>query len=155
MAEQHHNFNVSSSFDQRLSLVVFASVCLTSFLIWPYFDNLLYQVFKYVLLTACLVFFIYQFWRLNRWTCKFSLVSTGDGRVIYPTVNQLNSDCDEAYFEKFTLIKKPVVTPFVVQFYIQIEEGNRSSKRMMFVWADMLDDTSYRNLCRLLLNYNR
>ncbi len=54
--------------------------------------------------------------------------------------------------DKFQLILRPIVTPFILLFYIRIE-GSRK-KRLMIVWADMLNDTSFRHLCRLLLNYH-
>lgn len=80
-----------------------------------------------------LLFFIYQFWKLNRWTCKFSLNAVGEGHLT-----------DHG---KFTLYKRAFVTPFVCFFYIQTDK----EQRLIIIWSDMCDDTSYRHLCRLLL----
>lgn len=80
-----------------------------------------------------LLFFIYQFWLLNRWTCHFVLNVTGEGAL--------------AGAEKFTLYHRAFVSPFICLFYIKTEKG----LRLLMVWSDMCDDTSYRHLCRLLL----
>jgi len=131
--EKRHSFSFTSSFDQRFSLVVFASVCLTSFLAWPPFDNALYRLIKVMLFVVMLLFFIYQCWKLNRWTCKFVLNALGEGSL--------------ADHGKFTLCKRAFVSPFVCLFYIQTDK----EQRLITVWSDMCDDTSYRHLCRLLL----
>ena len=54
----------------------------------------------------------------------------------------------------FRLTKNVWVTPFVSVFCVELTETERPKRQVLCVWADMLDDTNYRNLCRLLLNVN-
>ncbi|WP_299794103.1 protein YgfX [uncultured Shewanella sp.] len=142
MAEQPHSFSLTASFDQRLSLVVFGAVSLTSFLAWPDIDNLYYLLIKGLCLSLLFLFLSYQLWSLNHWRCKFSLDVRGEGRLD-------NRRGDESV--KFKLAGRRVVTPFASLFYLQTDRD----KRLLIVWADMLDDTSYRHLCRLLLAQKR
>ncbi|GGJ01556.1 DUF1434 domain-containing protein [Shewanella hanedai] len=114
-------------------MVVLACLCLTSFLAWPTFDNLFYQLTKAMLFTLMLIFFIYQFRQLNHWKCHFVLNVTGEGALVGGG--------------KFTLCKTSFVSPFVSAFYIQERKG----QSLMMVWSDMCDDNNYRHLCRLLL----
>lgn len=132
MAAQPHSFSLYSSFGQRLSLTVVAAICLTSFLIWPYSESLVYLVSKAVTFSLCCCFFIWQFWLLRYWSCQFILSADGSVRL-----NQ----------QRFVIKGKPIVTPFAVVFDIHC---GRERKRLV-VWADMLNDTNYRHLCRLLL----
>ncbi|ABV35751.1 conserved hypothetical protein [Shewanella sediminis HAW-EB3] len=138
MAERLHSFSLKASFDQRLSLVVFCSVCLSSFLAWPDIDNFYYSFAKYLLFTLILLFFSYQFWSLNHWRCRFSLNVKGEGSL---------DEMIRGERKTFELSGRRIVTPFVSLFYIRTV----SEKRLIIVWSDMLDDTSYRHLCRLLL----
>ncbi|WP_394391979.1 protein YgfX [Shewanella woodyi] len=133
MEETQHSFNLTSSFDQRFSLVVFASLCLTSFLAWPLLDSLLYHLIKALFFSFMLLFFIHQFLQLKSWHCQFVLNGAGEGR--------LQGE------ERFKLTQKAFVSPFICLFYIEADE----KLTLMIVWSDMCDDTSYRNLCRLLL----
>ncbi|PKG76472.1 hypothetical protein CXF86_03140 [Shewanella sp. GutCb] len=133
MVAQQHSFYLSSSFGQRLSLVVIASICLISFLIWPYGESITYLLSKSLLFTLCIAYFSWQFWQLKHWSCQFVLSAEGNGRL-----NQ--QQC-------FVLKGKPIVTPFAVMFDIQCD----TKVKRLVVWADMLNDTNYRHLCRLLL----
>ena len=83
----------------------------------------------------CGGFFIWQFWQLKNWYCQFILSAEGYGRL-----NQRQS---------FVVEGKPIVTPFAVIFDIRLK-NNANIKRLV-IWRDMLDDTNYRHLCRLLL----
>lgn len=148
VAEPRHSFTLTASFDQRLSLVVAACICLTSFLAWPYFGNIYYQLFKYLLFSLICLFFAYQFYRLKQWSCKFVIGDRGEGILSIKESNSPMADITQVP-KKFKVILKPVITSFIVLFYIQLE-GSRQ-KRLMIVWADMLDDTGFRHLCRLLL----
>ncbi|ABZ75644.1 conserved hypothetical protein [Shewanella halifaxensis HAW-EB4] len=132
MDVQQHSFDVCSSFGQRFSLTVIAFVCLSSFFIWPYAENTLYILFKGLLFITCCVFFVWQLWRLKEWRCRFVLRADGVGK--------LEGNVD------FALIGKPVITPFAVMFDISLAKQSRR----LVVWADMLDDTNFRHLCRLL-----
>ncbi len=150
VADQRHSFRLTSSFDQRLALVVLASVCLCSFLAWPRLDNLIYLMIKYCAAGVTLVFFSYQFWQLSYWHCRFSLGRDGEGQIAWGVKRRLAS-VDETSMEKFTLVMNPIVTPLVVFFYVHTQDMSVGHRRLVIVWADMLDDTSYRHLCRLLL----
>ncbi|MCL1050227.1 hypothetical protein L2755_11385 [Shewanella abyssi] len=133
MGAQQHSFHLSSSFDQRLSLVVVASLCFSSFMIWPYGESLSYLFCKALIFILCISYFSWQFWQLKYWSCQFILSAKGNGRL-----NQKHG---------FVIRGKPIITPFALMFDIQC---GTEVKRLL-VWADMLDDTSYRHLCRLLL----
>ncbi|MGS0679540.1 protein YgfX [Shewanella sp. 125m-7] len=132
MDVQQHSVDVRSSFGQCLSLAVIALVCLSSFLIWPYAENTLYSLSKSLLFIACSIFFMWQFWRLRKWRCSFVIRADSTGKLV--------GDMD------FVLIGKPVITPFAVMF--DVSSGHRQKR--VVVWADMLDDTNFRHLCRLL-----
>ena len=133
MVAQQHSFSLYSSFGQRLSLAVVAAICLTSFLIWPYSESLFILVSKILTFTLCCSFFAWQYWRLRNWNCQFILSADGHG--------QLNQQ------QSFIVKGKPIVTPFAAIFDVDCEQ---EIKRLV-VWRDMLDDTNYRHLCRLLL----
>ncbi|MDB2386890.1 hypothetical protein N9W21_06060 [Shewanella sp.] len=133
MDAQQHSFCLYRSFDQRLSLVVVAAICLTSFLLWPYSDSPFYLTIKAICFILCSVFFVWQFWRLKDWSCQFLLSSDGHGKL--------------GLRQRFVVTGKPLITPFAVLFDVQCEQD---IKRLV-VWRDMLDDTDYRHLCRLLL----
>ncbi|SQH75589.1 conserved membrane protein of unknown function [Shewanella benthica] len=150
MADPHHSFRLTSSFDQRLALVVLASVCLCSFLAWPSLDNIIYLSIQYCAAGLTLVFFSYQFWQLTYWYCRFSLNRDGEGQIVFRGRSEL-AVVDEIAMEKFTLILSPIVTPLVVFFYVHTQDMHVGHRHLVIIWADMLDDTSYRHLCRLLL----
>ncbi|WOT04344.1 protein YgfX [Shewanella youngdeokensis] len=133
MGVQQHSFSVTSSFGQRLSLAVLASVCLTSFCIWPSFDSSVYHSCRLLIFCCCLMFFIRVFWRLKYWRCQVLLSAEGHG-----VLNQQ---------QRFIVTGKPIVTPFAVMFYVEYD----GKVTRVVVWADMLNDTNYRHLCRLLL----
>jgi len=146
VAELRHSFHLIASFDQRLSLVVLACVCLTSFLAWPPIDNGYYQLAKWLFFMLILGFFLYQFWQLSRWECGFSLDVSGVGTL---TV------CADLG-KKFALRARQIVTPFVCLMFIELDSDSEAwwhnrDKRLIIIWSDMLDDTDYRHLCRLLL----
>ncbi|MPY23291.1 hypothetical protein FM037_21700 [Shewanella psychropiezotolerans] len=135
-------------------MVVLASVCLCSFLAWPSLDNLIYLIIKYCAAGFTLVFFSYQFWLLTYWHCRFSLSRDGEGQIAFSCRNHLAA-VDEIATEKFTLVMSPIVTPLVIFFYVHTQDMNVGHRRLVIIWADMLDDTSYRHLCRLLLTDRR
>ncbi|MCK8043676.1 hypothetical protein MSG37_02160 [Shewanella sp. 1CM18E] len=132
MDVQQHSFALQSSHGQRLSLAIISAICLSSIAVWPYLENPVYLTIKYLLIGACVCFFIWQFLRLKTWHCRFVMCSDGTGKL----ESQGN----------FVVINKPFITPLAVVFDIQLQN---ETKRLV-IWADMLDDTNYRNLCRLL-----
>lgn len=132
MDVQQHSFNLISSNGQRLSLAIICAICLSSFFIWPYIENTFYLLVKYLIACVCIAFFIKQFIALRYWHCSFIVRSDGSGKL------------EQA--GNFIVINKPFITPFALMFDIQLQH---ETKRVV-VWADMLDDTNYRHLCRLL-----
>ncbi|QQX81449.1 hypothetical protein JK628_06190 [Shewanella sp. KX20019] len=137
MVAQQHSFHLSSSFDQRFSLVVVASLCFISFMVWPYGESFSYLFCKSLIFILSISYFSWQFWQLKHWSCQFILSAEGNGRL-----NQKQG---------FVIKGKPMITPFALMFDIQCE----TEVKRLVVWADMLDDTSYRHLCRLLLQSNQ
>ncbi len=132
---QRHSFILHSSFDQRLSLVILAAVCFTSFLAWPSIYHPAVTFLRYIIAIAMGIFFIMQWHRLKHWSFQFlidgsGLVSCNGTRVKYQ-------------------LKRLWISPFILAFQLH----NEKQKRLVLVWRDMLDDTSYRHLCRHLLNY--
>lgn len=134
MAERHHSFSVKASFDQRLSLVVFISVCLSSLLAWPATESFGVLLLKLAVISLHVCFLLYQLWRLKDWQLSFVLNLKGEGRL--------------ATGEQFQVLRRTWVTPFVCLLYLDIE----AQPRLLPLWADMFTDADYRHLCRLLLN---
>lgn len=133
MEDRHHSFSVKASFDQRLSLVVFIGVCSSSFLLWPQSDIIALSLLKYLFIVLVSIFLLLQLWRLQHWRLDFVLSDKGEGRL--------------STGEHFQVLKRTWVTPFVCLIYIEVD----TQLRLLLVWADMLNDTDYRHLCRLLL----
>ncbi|MGI1987354.1 protein YgfX [Shewanella glacialipiscicola] len=133
MADQHPSFSVKASLDQRLSLVVFVCVCSSAFLLWPQSDTIVLSLLKYFFIALVCIFLLWQLWRLQHWRLGFMLNDKGEGRL--------------STGEHFKVLKRTWVTPFVCLIYIEVD----AEQRLLMVWADMLVDTDYRLLCRLLL----
>ncbi|WP_298768423.1 protein YgfX [uncultured Shewanella sp.] len=134
MGEQRHSFSIASSFDQRLTLVISYLFFLSSFLFWPQSDSRIFLFVELGLFIALTAFFIRQWWCLIRWHCGFSLSTSGSGIF--------------ADGQQFVLVRRAFISAFVVIFYYQCV--GESKKKMLVVWSDMLTDTDYRHLCRLL-----
>lgn len=134
MVEQHLSFSITSSFDQRLTLVISYLLFLSSFLFWPQSNSSIILFVKIGLLSVLTVFFIWQGWRLSRWQCEFRLSTSGSGSF--------------SNGQRFILVRKAFISAFFVVFYYQCV--GESKKKMIVVWSDMLTDTNYRHLCRLL-----
>ncbi|MCP3127970.1 protein YgfX [Shewanella sp. KJ2020] len=134
MEERHHSFSVKASFDQRLSLVVFMSICLSSLLAWPQTESFGIFLLKLAIISLIVCFLLYQLWRLKDWQFSFVLNRNGEGRL--------------ATGEHFQVLRRTWVTPFVCLMYLDID----AKPRLLPLWADMFTDADYRHLCRLLLN---
>lgn len=134
MEERYHSFSVKASLDQRLSLVVFIAVCLSSLLVWPQIESFGVLLLKLAVIVLNLCFLLYQLWRLRDWQLSFALNRTGEGRL--------------ATGEQFQVLPRTWVTPFVCLMYLNVG----AKPRLLPLWADMFTDTDYRHLCRLLLN---
>lgn len=130
-----HHFTVCRSRDQQLALVSIAAVCLASFLAWPSLEHIVYTLLRSLCFISMLALFIGQFIKLKHWQCSLTLNSWGEGL--------LNGDI------RFQVVGKVWVTPLCCFFYIESDKG----RDWLLLWRDMFDDTSYRHLCRLLLNY--
>ncbi|MCG9745554.1 protein YgfX [Shewanella sp. Isolate8] len=150
MAGRRHNFHLTASFDQRLSLVCFAALCLSAFLAWPPISSFWFLTLKYGLLLATIVFFLYQLIALRSWSLAFWLDESGRIGLIH---DRLDSQLEESKVEEpgeARLSHRRVwVSPFMVLFWLY--EGEQ--KRLVILWRDMFDDTGYRHLCRLLLRF--
>ena len=150
MAGRRHNFHLTASFDQRLSLVCFAALCLSAFLAWPPISYPWLLFFKYGLLTATIAFFLYQFIALSRWSFAFWLDESGRIGLIHDRLDsQLEESKVEEPGETRLSYRRVWVSPLVVLFWLY--EGEQ--RRMAILWRDMFDDTGYRHLCRLLLRF--
>lgn len=116
-------------------MVILWALFLTSFLAWP--TNLSLPFFALQLLMAAAVsgFFIHTLWRLKTWCWQFGLFDNGD--------------LDDS--EGRHRVQRAWVLPLVCILLIKKESGQG---RLRFVFADMLDDGPYRDLCRLLLFIN-
>lgn len=144
---QTYLFNVKSSFLQKLALSLFASLCLFSFTLWPTLNSLFYQIVTLLLAVNVAGFFIYQFWQLSRWKYQFMLDDAGKG-ILSVTESVLSlSDLSQLHF---TQQRSAIVTPLCCLLFLEMTADNRQIKMILPVWRDMLDDTSYRHLCRLL-----
>ncbi|WP_425601905.1 protein YgfX [Shewanella insulae] len=147
---RRHNFYLTASFDQRLSLVCFAAVCLASFLVWPPIVSLWFLIFKYGLLLTTIGFFLYQFVVLRSWSFAFWLDESGKIGLIQDMLDTQNHQLHVAEPDEQCLSYRRVwVSPLVVLFWLY--EGEQ--KRLAILWRDMFDDTGYRHLCRLLLRF--
>ena len=102
---------------------------------WPNIDNVIYLSIKLIFFLCLLFFFIWQGWHLRFWRRQFSLSDSGDGHF--------------SGGRRFILVRRALISSFAVIFYYQYLDENKHT--MMIVWADMLTDTHYRHLCRLLI----
>lgn len=51
---------------------------------------------------------------------------------------------------KFKVQRVWIVSEYVCLFQIKIKHQSKSSSQLFFIWSDMLNDVSYRALCRCL-----
>ena len=144
MAGRRHKFHLVASFDQRLSLVCFAAVCLSSFLVWPPISLLWFVIIKYALLLVVVGFFLYQFWVLKHWSFAFWMDESGKIGLDEKSLDAGQTETCVALF-----YRRVWVSPFAVLFWLCSDDN----KRLVILWRDMFDDTGYRHLCRLLLRF--
>ncbi|RJY06472.1 hypothetical protein D5R81_17670 [Parashewanella spongiae] len=110
--------------------------CFSSFQFWPDFHSFWFEFFKYIFLALLFGVFIYQFYRLKLWKYQFELSRNQEVRVVG----------DSSLY----VAKKLWVAPWLCGFYVVNQNGKFMS--LVFIFNDMLDDTDYRNLCRILLS---
>ncbi|KVX03416.1 protein YgfX [Shewanella frigidimarina] len=135
-------FALSASFLQRAALVVSFAVVLTSFLAWPYFPSLIYHSVQMLLFIIVIVIFAYRWRSVSRWHCLLTLGDKKTGTLVQRGNGSSN---------KIILTKRAFISPLLCVIFLQhLQTGDN---RILLVWSDMLDDTAYRNLCRLLLSH--
>lgn len=107
-------------------------LCCASFYYWPESSQPLYVLLKTLFFIATVAYFSYLFWQLRDWQCNFTLNVHGNiGYICQQRQLQLGW-----YW----------CSPWLTLFYGRDEQG----KCLFWVWSDMLTDTNYRHLCRLL-----
>jgi toxin CptA len=135
-------FALSASFLQRAGLTVFFAVILSSFLAWPSYSSLIYHIIQTLLFIVVMLIFVFEWRRLSHWRCLFSLGNKRAGTLLYGTGVQASN---------ISLSKKAFICPLVCIIFLQVSKSG--DQRLLLVWSDMLDDTAYRDLCRLLLSH--
>lgn len=138
---QLQQFALSASALQRGALLISATLILSSFWAWPNHHSVIFHLIQAILFCITIVIFITGWRRLLRWHCLLSLGNKGTGTLTMGVNGQTY---------RIRLVKKPFISPLLCFIYLQRETGEQ---RLLLVWRDMLDDTAYRNLCRLLLNH--
>lgn len=146
--------SVRSSFDQCLALIVLTCVCCLSLLAWPEFSSF-WVFFCFCLFVELFLFFFgYELYQLKSWRCDFSLSNAGDGVLfLNSTSGQQLLSMPHTPFS-LSVDVRSLITPLVVVFYIDLLDDS-GERRLMQVWADMLDVAQYRHLCRILASCNK
>ncbi|MCL1149954.1 protein YgfX [Shewanella ulleungensis] len=134
-----HQFALSASFLFRFALVCAFAVMLCSFLAWPASSLSLYLFIQLLLAMLTLGLLIYCLRKLNLWYCVLCIDNSGRTTVS----DAVSKGC----IVEFS--RHPIVNPLVCVLFLR--EVKTGEKRWVWVWQDMLTDTEYRTLCRLLL----
>lgn len=82
---------------------------------------------------------IYCWRKLTLWYCVLCIDNSG-GATLTDAVSEV---C------RVEFSRHPIVNPLVCIIFLR--EVKTGEKRWVWVWQDMLTDTEYRTLCRLLL----
>lgn len=133
---QQYYFTLGASFNSWLTLIILSLALLSLFLAWPQSQFSWFNALFIFCLFITLGLISYLLWSHHHWFCHFSLNQNGSGML----------DSNQA----FVINTRPFITAFVSIIYIEITQPNANKVAMIWVWSDMLDDTSYRHLCRLL-----
>ncbi|WP_445773262.1 protein YgfX [Shewanella sp.] len=134
-----HQFALSASLFSRLALVCAFAILLCSFLAWPISTLTLYQVIKWLLILVTMGVLVHCWRLLSAWHCVLGLDNQGHVTVSAPDTGV----CQMGFS------RPPVVNPLLCIVFLQdIDTGEN---RLLCIWQDMLTDTEYRSLCRLLL----
>ncbi|WP_160053048.1 protein YgfX [Shewanella litoralis] len=134
-----HQFALSASFLYRFALVCFFAVILCSFLAWPASSSSLYLLIQLLLVMLTLGLLVYCWRKSSLWHCVFNVDKTG--------IAALSDAESEVCLVEFS--RHPIVTPIVCVIFLR--ETQTGENRWVWVWQDMLSDTEYRTLCRILL----
>jgi toxin CptA len=142
----HYSFSVKSSRLQQGFLFGFGCLCITSLWFWPSIDNVIYLGIKGLTGLIILSVFAYQGYRLTQWHWDIRINDTGEGELRHNLVLESQS---------FIQDKPAIVTPAVCVLFLSLtsEQGNGAgqiNKRLLAIFVDMLNDTDYRHLCRIL-----
>ncbi len=138
MVDQNHSFYIKSSLYQKLSLIAQAAFCLSTFYFWP--KSLDINAVKYLFIVLVLAYFVVAFYNLKKLKISLSLYS--DHCVKFPN--------DPAIYHQKVLWVSPLFCAFYVSANDELE-NNKVKKRLIVIWRDMLSETNYRHLSRLLL----
>lgn len=116
-----------------------AFISLASFYWWPaaYIPEFILLKTLLFMLTAAL--FVRLQLKLNRW--QASVILTDAGEI---TLNGRAANIDRS-----------MVTPLVCFIYFNIESARGTEQELVPVFRDMLTDSDYRRLCRLLLGHKK
>ncbi|MDP5145186.1 protein YgfX [Shewanella holmiensis] len=121
-----------ASFHQYLCYWLIFAVVMTSFIAWPSLESTLLTLIFYGCIVVVIIVFIRQLCRLRHWQCQIVLDGVSGGRL--------------ATEDLFKFGKPAFICPLFCMLYLEFEDHSR---QICCVWADMLDDTQYRTLCRL------
>ncbi|ABE56053.1 conserved hypothetical protein [Shewanella denitrificans OS217] len=142
----HYSFSLKSSRIQQGFLFGFGCLCFTSLWFWPSIDNVIYLGIRVLTGLIILSVFAYQGYRLTQWRWDIRLDSAGAGEL---------RQCLALESQSFIQDKPAIVTPVMCVLFLTLssEQGKdkaSSQKRLLAVFVDMLNDTDYRHLCRIL-----
>ncbi|WP_144210184.1 protein YgfX [Shewanella donghaensis] len=118
---------------------------MTGYILWPEIHTLFYQIIFYSIFVANLAFFSIHLYALKSWHCQFYLDENGQGSI---SIGILENHAFEFW-------RSPIVTVFAAAMFIEVQKGESRSRQLLIVWSDMFDDSSYRNLCRQLLSWQK
>ncbi|WP_428833046.1 protein YgfX [Mucilaginibacter ginsenosidivorans] len=121
-----------ASFHQYLCYWLIFFVVLTSFIAWPSLESTLLMLSFYGLILGVVLVFIGQLRRLKNWHCQIVLDGVSGGRLDTEAL--------------FRFGKPAFICPLFCMLYLEFDD---QSRQICCVWADMLDDSQYRTLCRL------
>jgi toxin CptA len=142
----HYSFSLKSSRLQQGFLFGFGCLCVTSLWFWPSIDNAIYLGIKALTGLIILSGFVYQCYRLTQWRWDIRFDSAGDGELRHSLTLTSHS---------FIQDKPAIVTPVMCLLFLtltsdQDKDKGKNHQRLLIVFVDMLNDTDYRHLCRIL-----
>ncbi|MCE9679056.1 hypothetical protein LZP69_07670 [Shewanella sp. AS1] len=110
---------------------------------------------KWLIALLVLLLFIVQWRKLYAWSLAFWVDEAGRCAFIPSRTIELVTEPDNG---SANALKTLWVSPWLVVFHLNVkansgENTREPRKHLILVWRDMLDDTSYRHLCRLLLRF--
>ncbi|WP_445946669.1 protein YgfX [Shewanella sp.] len=142
----HYSFSFKSSRLQQGSLLGFAGLCLASLWCWPRVDSSVYLGINILTGLVMLSVFAYQAYVLSQWGWELRLNSRGEGEL--KRILAVDS-------QSFIQDKPAIVTPIMCVLFLtlasdSVNSENTPKSRTLMIFVDMLNDTDYRHLCRLL-----